>query len=124
MRRRIYTVHAPAWSPAADSDAVLVPEGVNWAAFVFGPVWALWHGMWRTAIALLVISLGVCGVILAAGMTDAVDMTFSIAIQAALGLWANDWRRYALSRRDFTERAVVSGRNLADAEAHYFAGRA
>lgn len=124
MGRRIYTVHAPAWSPAADSDAVLVPEGFNWAAFVFGPLWALWHGMWRTAIVLLLVSLGLSGTILLAGMTEAVDMTASLAIQAAIGLWANDWRRYALSRRDFFERAVVSGRNLADAEAHYFTGRA
>ncbi|MEK9708323.1 MAG: DUF2628 domain-containing protein [Alphaproteobacteria bacterium] len=124
MGRRIYTVHAPGWSPAADADAVLVPEGFNWAAFFFGPLWALWHGMWRTAIALLVISLGLSGAVFAAGMTDAVDMTLSIAVQVAIGLWANDWRRYALARRDYRERAVVSGRNLADAEAHYFAGRA
>ena len=124
MGRRIYTVHFPAWSPAANSDAVLLPEGFNWAAFAFGPLWALWHGIWRTAIALILIPVGVFGVILAVGMTDTVNMTFSIAIQAAMGLWANDWRRYALARRDFIECAVVSGRNLADAEAHYFASRA
>lgn len=124
MGRRIYTVHARAWSTSADADAVLVPEGFNWAAAVFGPFWALWHGMWRTAIALLVLSLAVSGAVFLAGMTDAVDMTLSLAVQAAIGLWANDWRRYALARRDFTERAVVGGRNLADAEAHYFAGRA
>jgi len=46
----------------------------------------------------------------------------TLALQTLMGLWGNDWRRYVLVRSDYLERAVVSGRKLADAEHHYFAG--
>ena len=122
MARKIYTVHARSWSASRDGDAVFVREGFNWAAFVFGPFWALWLGMWRTGIALLVLSVVVSGSLVVLGMTDGAEPSVTLASQLVIGLWANDWRRYVLGRRDFTERAVVSGRTLGDAEHHYFAG--
>ncbi len=124
MGVRIYTVHARPWAAAADSDAVFVPEGYNWAAFVFGPIWALWHGMWKSAIMLVVVSALLSGMTVVLGMTSGAEVAVSMGFQAMVGLWANDWRRFVLGRRDFVERGVVSGRRLADAERHYFLGMA
>lgn len=124
MARKIYTVHARSWSAAGDGDAVFVREGFSWPAFVFGPFWALWFGLWKTAVVLFLVSLAVSGLVVVAGMTDAADIALTLGLQALVGLWANDWRRYVLTRRDYSERGVVGGQNLSDAEYHYFAGRA
>lgn len=122
MGMKIYTVHTSSWSPA--DDAVLIREGFNLAAFLFGPFWALWHGMWRTAIVLLLLALTVSGVAIAVGLTDGAELTVSLGLQAATGLWANDWRRHVLARRDVLERGTVAGRRLDEAEQRYLMGGA
>lgn len=122
LAMKIFTVHARSWSSAGDSDAIFVREGFSWPAFVFGPFWALWFGMWRTTIGLLLVSGAVSGIVVVTGMTDGAELAVTLALQTTIGLWANDWRRYALGRRDFNERAVVSGRNQQDAVEHYFVG--
>lgn len=122
MARNIYTVHARSWSPASDGDAVFIKEGFCWPALIFGPIWALWFGMWRTAIFLLILSIVVPAIVVVAGITEAGELAVTLPLQAAMGLWGNDWRRYVLARGDYTECGVVSGRKLADAERHYFLG--
>ena len=122
MGTNIYTVHTNAWSAAPDGDAVLIKEGFSLPAFLFGPLWALWHGMWRTAIVLLALSLAVSGAALVAGLADGAELVLSLGLQAAIGLWANDWRRYVLARRDVLERGVISARRLRDAEQRYIMG--
>jgi hypothetical protein len=80
--------------------------------------------MWRTAIGLLLLSGGISGLVLAVGMAEAGKLVVTLALQAVMGLWGNDWRRYVLRRSDMAERAVVSGRNARNAEDRYFVGRA
>ena len=122
MGTNIYTVHTNSWSAAPDGDAVLIKEGFSWPALVFGPAWALWHGMWRTAIVLLLLSGAVNGAAMVLGFTEAGDLTLSFGLQAAMGLWANDWRRYVLARRDVLQRGSVAARRLRDAEERYVMG--
>ena len=124
MGTKIYTVHTNSWSAAPDGDAVLIKEGFCWPAFLFGPIWALWHGMWRTAIALLLLSAAVSGAALYAGLAEAGDLALSLGLQVAMGLWANDWRRYVLARRDVLERGAIAARRLGDAERRYVMGAA
>ncbi|MBO6784078.1 MAG: DUF2628 domain-containing protein, partial [Alphaproteobacteria bacterium] len=108
MGVRVYTVHARPWASSEDGDAVFVREGYNWAAFVFGPLWALWHGMWKTAIGLLALSVVVSGMAVVVGMAEGAELAVSLGFQVAIGLWANDWRRHVLARRGFLERGVVA----------------
>lgn len=122
MGTNIYTVHTNSWSAAADGDAVLIKEGFCWPAFLFGPIWALWHGMWRTAIALVILSAAVSGLGLVAGLAEAGDLALSLGLQAAIGLWANDWRRHVLARRDIFERGTIAARRMRDAERRYVTG--
>lgn len=119
MGLKIYTVHTSGWS--ADGDAILIREGFSVAAFLFGPFWALWHGMWRTAIALLLLAGAVSGGAIAAGFTDGAELVMSLGVQVATGLWGNDWRRYVLARWDILERGTVAARRLGDAEQRYYA---
>lgn len=124
MARKIFTVHARSWSAAGDGDAVFVREGFSWPAFVFGPFWALWFGLWKTAVVLFLLSLAMSGLVVVSGMTEAAELAATLGFQSVVGLWANDWRRYVLTRRDYSERGVIAGRNLAEAEHHYFTGKA
>ena len=117
---KIYSVQALPWSAASDADVVLVPEGFNWFALIFGPFWALWHGMWRTAIALVVIGAVLGGLGALIGVEPDVVSVFQFLVQIGLGLWGNDLRRAALARRGYVERAVVCGRNQDEAEQRYF----
>jgi hypothetical protein len=117
---KTYSVQTLPWSSASDGSVVLIAEGFNWYALIFGPFWALWHGMWRTAIVLLVIGAAIGGVGALAGLApDAVSVS-QVLVQIALGLWGNDLRRSALARRGYVERAVVAGRNQVEAEYRYF----
>lgn len=122
MGTNIYTVHTNSWSASPDGDAILIKEGFCWPAFLFGPIWALWHGMWRTAIVLAILSAAVSGIGLVAGLAEAGDLALSAGLQVAMGLWANDWRRYVLRRRDILERGAIAARRLRDAEQRYLQG--
>ncbi len=122
MGTKIYTVHTNSWSASADGDAVLIKEGFSWPAFLFGPLWALWHGMWRTAIVLVILSGAVSGAGLVAGLAEAGDLALSAGLQVAMGLWANDWRRHVLARRDIRERGAIAARRMRDAEQRYLTG--
>ena len=122
MGTNIYTVHTNSWSASPDGDAILIKENFSIPAFLFGPLWALWHGMWRTAIVLLILSLSVSGATLVAGLTDAAGLALSLGLQAAMGLWARDWRRYVLARRYVLERGAISARSPRDAEQRYIMG--
>ncbi len=117
---KTYSVQTLPWSAASDSDVVLIAEGFNWPALIFGPFWALWHGMWRTAFVLLVIGAALGGLGTLIGITPDVVSVFQALVQIGLGLWGNDLRRAALALRGYVERAVVSGRNQEEAEQRYF----
>jgi hypothetical protein len=104
---RIYTVH---YRPeAGGGDIVPVKEGFCWPAFLFGPLWALWHGLWVVALWLLAL-IAVVG---AAGAVFALDAATAMALLlgavVAVGGTANDLRRWTLERRGFSEEGVVMG---------------
>ncbi|MBE0562786.1 MAG: DUF2628 domain-containing protein [Ochrobactrum anthropi] len=104
---RIYTVH---YRPeAGGGDIVPVKEGFCWPAFLFGPLWALWHGLWAVALWLLAL-IAVVGAANAVFALDAVTATVLTAGAAvAVGGTANDLRRWTLERRGFSEEGVVMG---------------
>jgi hypothetical protein len=117
---KIYSVQTLPWSSALVGDVVLIVEGFSWPALIFGPFWALWHGMWRTAIVLLLMGAAIGGLGALAGLGPDLVSVFQILVQIGLGLWGNDLRRAALVRRGFVERAVVAGRDGEEAEHRYF----
>jgi len=118
---KTYSVQALPWSAASDSEVVLIAEGFNWWALIFGPFWALWHGMWRTAIVLVVIGIVIGGLGALIGLVPDAVSVFELLVQIGLGLWGNDLRRAALARRwGYVERAVICARNREEAEQRYF----
>jgi len=117
---KTYSVQTLPWSSASDSGVVLIAERFSWPALIFGPFWALWHGMWRTVIVLLVIGAAIGGASALAGLAPDAVSVLQFLVQIGLGLWGNDLRRAALARQGYVERAVVAGRDEIEAEHRYF----
>jgi hypothetical protein len=109
---RVYTVQ----KPPADSNAVVLKEGFSWWAFFFGPLWFLWHGMWASAILVVLLFYGV------SYLTDYLNVVPPLAAVPALGLNvlvglnARDWRRMVLTRRGYRFAGVVVADSQEQAE--------
>ena len=117
---RIYTAHIDPLSAAPDAGAVLLRDGFNWAAFLFGVLWGLWHRLWWVSVLLLAIEL-VAGAV-AIFLADPILLAaLQLAVAVFIGASANDWRRWTLRRRGRREVGVVVARNR-DAAEHRFLG--
>ena len=119
-----YTVHVPV-QPETRSEAleraVFVRDGWNWAAFVFGPFWLLWHRHWVTGLLGIVVFAGIIGGI---AMLPAAPWAKSIATSLLSILWGLEGaslRRLALKRAGFAEEGLIVGDNLDVLEQRYFA---
>lgn len=101
--------------PSGDIKAIL-PEGWNWMAFLFGPVWALCHAMW--AIGLLVVFGNLAlAVVLTEALPQGAEAVMNIVMIStalAFGGYGNAWRAGNLRTRDY---AFVESAGATSAEA-------
>jgi hypothetical protein len=121
---RVYTVHIHPRRRDADGlgdrDVVLVKEGFCWPALFFSVIWAIWKGLWLVALLFLLLQAALnlfFNVFLVPALTQAV---LSLVLAIAIGFFANDLRRWTLSRRGFRDGGVVAGRDLIAAERRFF----
>jgi len=119
---RIYTVHiAPgAGANGREARVTFVKEGFCWPAFFFNWVWALFKGMWITALLLFVASMAVGAAVETLHLSEQARSAASFAYFIVTGLFANDLLRWELTRRGYREAGVVAARNLAAAEQRAF----
>jgi hypothetical protein len=115
---RVYTVHLPPLSNR-DSDPVLIREGFSWAAFLFGPVWAITNRLWIATfgMALFIIVLSALMDGLQIGLI--VQAIVSLTVAVLFGAHGNDWNRRGLAHRGYRETGVVAARNYEEALARY-----
>jgi len=105
---------------ASDRDAVLVRRGLCWPALCFGPAWALAAGLWLLAPALVgAVALLFFG-LAAAGADIPAQIVIIAGFQVVVGLNANDFRRWALTRQGYAEVASVAAAGQLAAERRYF----
>ncbi len=116
---KIYTAQILPWSASLDGEVVLIKEGFNWAGFLLGPFWALWHGMWKTMIITILILTIIPIVGNALHLTSYLPIIFQFQVLLFMGMWANDFRRAALFQSGYVECAVIAGRNKNEAEHRY-----
>jgi hypothetical protein len=110
---RTYTAHLRDSRPP-----VLVREGFAWGAFFLGPIWFALHRAWVAAA--IDFALGVLAVALVHGEARPVLL---LALAVLQGLFGNDLRRVALSRRRFVLAHVVAARDRDAALARLLARR-
>ncbi len=104
---RTYTIH----SRPGERDAVVVKEGFSWGAFLFTVLWALWHRLWLTFLALFVILLAIDAAADLLGLGEAITSIIGLAVSVWIGFSANDWRRRGLERRGYVLSAVVAAQD-------------
>lgn len=104
----------------ADPDAVLVKDGFNWPAFLLPWLWLIVRRQWLGLLAymLAAIAIGVAEALPWLGSSG--SFLLGLGLNLLAGSLANDWRRWRLEARCYRFLGVVSGTDLADAEARLF----
>ncbi|MEK6745786.1 MAG: DUF2628 domain-containing protein [Pseudomonadota bacterium] len=119
-RTQIYTVHIDPSKPNSVENAVFIREGFNFFAFIFGILWALYHRIWLVAVGLIIIS-GLFAFSEEAKLLDKMSLAIlQVAVQAIIGFYGNDWRRWTLARRGYIMSDVVVSDNELRAQQRYF----
>jgi hypothetical protein len=121
---RVYSVHEPptrGLDPLPDAERfVFVRDGFSFRAFLFAPVWMLWHRMWLVLAGYLIVSAVLESALVVVGATPADVFVVALLIALLIGLEASTLRRFTLKRRGWRNVGIVSGANLEDAERRYF----
>ena len=98
---KVWTVHLK-----DDAAPVLVREGFNFGALLFGPIWLAAHRAWLPAVFAFAASLAI-----GATTVDGARAVLEAGLALLLGLSGNDLRRWSLARRGFILAEVVTARN-------------
>jgi len=121
----VYSVFEPPERGGSAADHVerfaFVRDGFSFTAFLFGPIWLLWHRLWLAL-------LGYVGVIavLAAGMhlvgaSYAIRGLVGFLVALLVGFEGSSLRHWTLTRRGWRDRGIVVGEDLETAERRFFA---
>lgn len=119
---RDYAVLVRDRHPDRAPDIALVPYGFSWGAFLFQALWALYRGVWLTAIVLLVAAMAISLIADTLGLDPVGAATVEIAGSLILAFAASDLRRFELVRRGFAFTGIVRAASLAQAEVRAITG--
>ena len=98
---KIYTAHTHPRRPP-----ILIREGASWGAFLFGPLWLLWHAAWIAAALTISVLAVICVV-----APPHLRPLLAFAGFAVLGLTGNDLRRWNLGLGRYRLAHVVAARD-------------
>jgi len=119
-----YTVHEP--PPRADEGEpdperfAFVRDGFSFWAFLLGPVWMLWHGLWLVLIGYLVVMAVLQVVLTRIGASGGVHVAVALLVAILVGFEAASLRRWGLARRRWRNLGVVVADDLELAERRFF----
>jgi len=120
----VYTVHEPpprANEAAADPERFqFVRDGFNFWAFVFGPVWMLFHRLWLVFLFYVILSALLHAALWLAGTTSGTEFFIGTLISLLIGLEAPTLRRWTLARRRWRTVGVVAANDEESAERRFF----
>ncbi len=109
---RSYTVQRPPYL----GSAILLPEGFSFWAFLFGPLWFLFNGLWMSAMLLALLHMALTGAFQHFGVPEVFSGIAAFAVSILVGFNARDWWRLMLDRQGFTFLGVVQSNSLERAE--------
>lgn len=94
-------------------DLIALKDGFSSYAFAFGPLWFLYHRMWKCAVTLVLIFFGVAAV----KFGELNLFLVQVAISIIVGINANAWLAASLAkRRNYKFLACVVANNELDAK--------
>jgi hypothetical protein len=118
----VYTVHEPRprrtdTGPNPDRF-VFVRDGFHFWAFLLGPAWMLWHGLWLVLVIYLVATSALFAALAVLGTTATLQFTVGLMIALLVGFEAGSLRRFGLRR--WRSHGVVVAADLDSAERRFF----
>jgi hypothetical protein len=120
----VYTIHEQPLSihdGVADADRhVFVRDGFSWAAFLFTPLWMIWHRLWLVLIGYVVLSVLLDFSLGAVGVPSVLIVLAGVMISLLVGLEAATIRQFMLRRAHWKNVGIVSGLDIEDAERRFF----
>ncbi|WP_377044171.1 DUF2628 domain-containing protein [Roseomonas elaeocarpi] len=93
----------------------LVPEGFSWAAFLFGPFWFLFRGLWLALLIWLAVAVLLAALRSAVPALGPYAPWMTLALMLFTGFHARDAERWTLRRRGLPMQGVVLGLDEEDA---------
>jgi len=120
----VYTVHAPVTdgteAHSVTDRFVFVRDGFHFWAFVFGPLWLLWHRLWLALLGYIVVTTA--GTIALARLPTGAGTHFTVTLLVALlmGFEAASLWRWTLSRRKWRQLDIVVADDQETAERRFF----
>jgi hypothetical protein len=119
----IYTVHEPPIKAGAAADPgrfVFVRDGFHFWAFLLGPVWIIWRGLWLAFVlyAVAVVAIGIA--LYALNIGGAAATAIMILLALLIGVEASTLRRWTLRRNGWRDAGAVVGDDSESAERRFF----
>lgn len=117
---RTYTLHLDRDAQAGEAHglerAQLVPDGLSWTAFAFGPLWFLYHRLWLAALGVVTLLVATAVIGRLAGLTPWAGAVITFLMLLLIGLEASSLRRWTYARRGRPVRDAVLAGSLEEAE--------
>jgi len=122
----VYMVFEP---PRHGEDAVAHAERIAfvrdrfaWGAFLFAPLWLLWHRLWLALAAYVGVVAALLAALWALGAGAEAGAWIVLLVNLLLGFEAATVRRWTLLGRGWRERGTVIGDDNEVAERRFFDG--
>jgi predicted lipid-binding transport protein (Tim44 family) len=121
----VFTVHAPRADDdepqrAAPERFRFIRDGFYVWAFVFGPFWLLYRGLWLALIGYVVATAAIGYALTALHAGSGTQLFVMLLIAALLGLEAGSLWRWTLTRRGWQPVGVAVGDDRDTAERRFF----
>ena len=97
-----------------------VRDGFSFAAFVFGPLWMLWHRLWLVFVGYLGVGIFLAGAFHVLGTPGGARSLAGLLLSILVGLEASTLRRWTLIARGWRDHGIVVGDDLEAAERRFF----
>jgi hypothetical protein len=119
----VYTVHEPPlkFGNAPDAARVaFVRDGFHFWAFLLGPVWMIWHGLWLVTLGYAIFIAAVSVALFVLKIHGGAYFAIAFLIALLVGFEASTLRRWTLRRNGWREAAAVVGDDQESAERRFF----
>lgn len=105
---------------AAPDRFVFLRDRFNWAAFIFGALWMIWHRLWLVLLGYLVVIAALEGFFRLTGTSSSVRLAAELLLAVLVGLEASSLRRWTLLRRGWQEHGFIVAEDRETAEQRFF----
>ncbi len=120
MRMKVYSVHLNPQDQNPYENAVFIPEGFNFYAFVFTGFWGLAKRLWWMSALFFALHFGSGFYGSAVGLSASSIIFLEFGFRLMIGLSANDlWRSY-LERKGWVTSDVVVAYSELEATHRYY----